>query len=277
MSGPASATASPALPARSKAFFDCKLDVNKLHAMPSEQQSLYILNFTADFHQHIVALNKEDLLSQQSQLTTELLKLLRLSSPPHTRVLRNNIGRCFVSILSNGSRTALFDITSELIGLLTAGNKEASLETKLATVVVLGYIFEAVGDDIVSHANPACHSLLKLFKNASQHTGLRASIFTTIAKIVSGVRHGVDEQTAKDVWKRARDTAVNDKSFKVQEATCVCLEALLLGTPYFCNHNEFEHLKSTIWKVIESPNSNVRHAAATCLASTLVQAYKAGL
>ncbi|KAI5305951.1 hypothetical protein KEM56_002753, partial [Ascosphaera pollenicola] len=240
---------------------------------------LYLLTYTADLLQHISSLEKEELLAQQKELCRQLLNFVRISVPPLTRVIRNNIGRCFQSIFTNGNRVPLYDTASELIGLVNAStsNKDLAQPTKLAAVSVLGDVFSAAGDGIVSQAGISVFSLLKSLKSASQHTGLRASIYITLRKIIVGVRTAIDDQAAKDIWKSARNAAAGDKSSKVQVAACQCLEQLIRTTSYFDTHTDFEHLKSTIWKVIDSPSFNVRHAAASCLASTLIKAYEAGL
>lgn len=253
------------------------LDVKKLHSLPSEQQDLYLLTYTADLLQHVSSLDKDELLAQQKELCRQLLTFIRISVPPLTRVIRNNIGRCFQSIFTNGNRGPLYDTASELIGLVNTNNKDLAQTTKLAAVCVLGDVFTAAGDSIVSQASMSIFSLLKSLKNASQHTGLRASIYITLKKIIVGVRTAIDEQAAKDIWKSARNAAAGDKSSKVQAAACQCLENLIKTTSYFDSHTDFENLKSTLWKVIDSPSFNVRHAAASCLASTLAKAYEAGL
>ncbi|KAI5290450.1 hypothetical protein KEM54_001512 [Ascosphaera aggregata] len=274
---PSSAPVPASTSAAASSAFLRGLDVKKLHSLPSEQQDLYLLTYTADLYQYISSLGKEELQVQQKELCRQLLNFIRISVPPLTRVIRGNIGRCFQSIFTNGNRVPLFDTASELIGLINASNKELAQTTRLAAVSVLGDVFYAAGDGLVSQSSLSIHSLLKLSKNAGQHTGLRASIYVTLRKIITGIRTSIDEQAAKDLWKNARNAAAGDKSSKVQVAACDCLECMIKTVSYFDNNTDYENLKSTLWKVIDTPCNNVRHAAASCLASTLVKAYEAAL
>ncbi|WEW61521.1 hypothetical protein PRK78_007011 [Emydomyces testavorans] len=262
-----------AQPARSENVIPrAELDISKLHALPSEQQDLYLLTFTADLVQHTATLDNDE---KGEFIKQELFKVIKLSSPVRTRVIRNNIGRCFGAIFRKGNRTKLYDTVSELIGLLNAGKNEVDLNARFAAAVALGDIFAAAGGSIVNQSSVACASLFKLFKSAQNHAGLRSSVYIAVRKIVAGIGMPIDESTAKDIWKHARNAATGDKAYSVQSSACLCLEQLIKSTPFFNNLSDFENLKSTIWKVIDSPVASVRHASAASLAAILVKAHSA--
>ncbi|KAI9375873.1 armadillo-type protein [Aspergillus egyptiacus] len=248
-----------------------ELDITKLHALPSEQQDLYLLTFTSDLVQHISGLDKAQVSAQQKFLKQELFKVLTLTSPAITRVIRNNLGRCFGAIFTKGDRGILFETVTELLGVLNAGKNEADLRTKFAAAHCLGDVFTAAGESVFAQSGIVVSSLLKLLKSSSNHTGCRGSVFSVLRKVVSGIGVPVDEGTARDIWKQARNAATGDKSTFVQVHACRCLEQLLHMTPYFDNANDFETLKTLIWKVIDSPLAPVRHAAAACLARALTK------
>ncbi|KAE8354782.1 armadillo-type protein [Aspergillus coremiiformis] len=251
-----------------------ELDITKLHALPSEQQDLYLLTFTSDLVQHISGLEKSQVSVQQKFLKKELFKILTLSSPTITRVVRNNLGRCFGAIFSKGDRGILFETVTELLGLLNAGKHE-ELKTKFAAAHCLGEVFAVAGESVFAQAGIVISSLLKLLKNSNNHTGLRGSIFAVLRKIVVGVGIPVDEAAARDIWKQARNAATGDKSTFVQVHACRCLEQLVNTTPFFDNTNDFDHAKTVTWKVIDSPAAPVRHAAAACLARVLAKLHAA--
>ncbi|PGH17256.1 hypothetical protein AJ80_04898 [Polytolypa hystricis UAMH7299] len=251
-----------------------ELDISKLHALPSEQQDLYLLTYTADLVQYAATLDKDQLTAQQKFISRELFKILKLSSPAPTRVIRNNVGRCFGALFTKGSRTTLYDTVGSLLGIVNAGKSEVDLKTKFAAIVVLGEIFAAVGDGAAAQANATCAAFLKVFnKVAGNHAGLRSAIYVALKKVVAGIGVPLDEHTARDIWKHARNAAVNDKAYAVQANACYCLEQLIKSTKYFGNVSDFDNFKSTIWKVIESSSPAVRHAAAASLAAILVEAY----
>ncbi|KAJ6088437.1 hypothetical protein N7486_009698 [Penicillium sp. IBT 16267x] len=248
-----------------------ELDVSKLHALPSEQQDLYLLTFTSDLLQFICGLDSVQLSAQQKSLKKELFKILTLTSPTITRVLRNNLGRCFGTILAKGDRGILFETITDLLGLINAGKNEADVKVKFAAAHCLGEVFATAGDSAFMQSNVATSGMLKLLKSASNHTGLRGVIFSVLRKIVVGIGVPIDEATARDIWKQARNAATGDKSTFVQVHACRCLEHLINTTPFFDNVNDFEVLKTMMWKVIDSPTAPVRHAAAACLGRALIK------
>ncbi|KKZ66608.1 hypothetical protein EMCG_07722 [[Emmonsia] crescens] len=258
------------------ADFRAELDVSKLHSLPSEQQDLYLLTFTADLVQYTATLDKAALSSHQRFIIQELFKILKLSSPTPTRVIRNNIGRCFNAIFSRGDRSTLYDTVTQLLGILNAGKNDWELKTKFAAAVAIGDIYVGAGDSLFTQSNVVCSALLKLFKSAQNHAGLRSSLYTALKRVVGGIGSPVDEQAAKDIWKHARNAATNDKAIAVQASACYCLEQLIKSTPYFGTLADFENLKATIWKVIDSSSPSVRHAAASCLAAMLIKARATG-
>jgi hypothetical protein len=252
---------------------DLELDVNKLHSLPSEQQDLYLLNFVSDLLRHVEAFDSESLPSHQAAIKRELVKIVGLASPAPSRVIRNNLGYIFADIFRRGSRNLLYETINDLVGLVTSGKGEKELKTKHAAVVCIGQIFKAAGGSAASLANLACSSLIRLIKQAQGHAGLRGSIFRALALTIEGVGPSIDEQIARDIWKQARNGASNDKAVFVQRTACLCLEVLNRSTQYFDNGGDFDSLKSTVWKVIDSPNPTVRHAAADALAVVLVKAH----
>ncbi|KAL2871340.1 AP-1 complex accessory protein LAA1 [Aspergillus lucknowensis] len=256
---------------RNNAAPRAELDITKLHALPSEQQDLYLLTFTSDLVQHISALDKPQVCAQQKFLKQELFKVLTLKSPAITRVIRNNLGRCFGAIFSKGDRGILFETVTDLLGMLNAGKNEADLRTKFAAAHCLGDVFATAGESVFAQSGAVVSSLLKLLKPSSNHTGGRGSIFSVLRKVVGGTGVPVDEGTARDIWKQARNAATGDKSTFVQVHACRCLEQLLHTTTYFDNANDFETLKNVVWKVIDSPLAPIRHAVAACLARALTK------
>lgn len=201
------------------------------------------------------------------------MQILDLASPPPSRVIRNNLGRCFAHFLGKGDRKLLFETVNDLVGIISGGKSkgDGDLRAKHAAVYCLGDVFAAAGDSAIGLHALAFSSLLKLLKPAQHSAGLRAAIFNALAKITKMIEGSLDESFARDAWKSARSSASGDKAALVQIAACRCLRMLTLCTSYFDYANDFESLKSTIWKTIDSSSSLVRQAAGECLAEALVK------
>lgn len=249
-----------------------ELDIQKLHSLPSEQQELYLLDFTAKLASQVAAFDAAGATSHQQSVKKEALKIIGLGSPVPGRVIRNNLGRCLAGIFSKGDRKLLFESINDLTAIVNAG-KEKDLVHKHAAAHCLGVIYAAAGDSAINLSALACTSLLRLLKSAQAHAGARGSILTALGRIYVGIGSSADEAVARDVWKQARNAAHGDKSHFVQRSACFCLEQLVSKTPFFDNSNDFEKLQANIWRAVESHSAAVRHAAASCFTSVLVKAY----
>ena len=249
-----------------------QLDLTKLHGLPSEQQDLYLLTFTADLARHVEALDADGASAEQASIKKELFQIINLIQPAPTRVIRSNVGRCFTAIFGKGNRKLLYESINDLVAILNAG-KEKDTRTKHAAVTSLGAVLEAAGDRAMSLSPLACAATLKMLKGASNDAGLRAAIFRALGRTILGIKVPIDEDIGRAIWKQARKVIEGDKSFLVQQNACWCLEQLVHCTTYFDNSNDFEKLQAAVLKSMESSCVPVRHAAASCLATQLVKSF----
>lgn len=250
-----------------------ELDIKKLHALPSEQQDLYLLTFTSDLARHVASLDADGASAHQIYIKKEIFQIINLASPAPTRVIRNNLGRAIAGIFEKGDRKLLFESINECVGILNAaGKSEKDVRTKHAATHCLGAIFEAAGDSAIGLAPFAAKSLLGLVKFAQNYTGLRAAIFKAVGKVFKGISPSAEEVIARDAWKQARN-ACSDKSYLVQTGACYCLEQLIRHTTFFDNSSDFDKLQSVAWKTIDSASSSVRHAVASVISTALVKNY----
>lgn len=250
------------------------LDITKLHALPSEQQELYLLTFTANLARHSASLDADGASAHQIYIKKESFKVINLATPAPTRVVRSNIGRALADVFHKGDRKLLFESINELVSILSTGKGDKELKAKHAAAHCLGAVMEAAGDSAIGPSGLATMTLLRQLKGAAQaHTGFRATVFRALGRVAKGVSRLLDEPVARDVWKQARTAASGDKSAAVQVAACWCLEQLVRSTRYFDNSNDFEKMQSVIWKAIDNVSPSVRHAAASALATALVKSY----
>ncbi|KAK4192019.1 armadillo-type protein [Podospora australis] len=252
-----------------------EFDISKLQGLPAEQQELLLLNFVAALSKHVLALPPDDCTAQQVYLKKEIFKILALPAPSPGRVIRNTLGRCLAHIFGHGDRKLLFETVNELAGIISGSKSKNETEnrTKHAAVVCLGDIYAAAGDSAIGLHQLVCSGLLKVLKNSSSNAGLRAAVFTSLGKIAKMLGASLDENIARDVWKQSRSYATSDKGSLVVIAACRCMRWLVQYTPFFVNSNDFDSLRSTIFKVFDSTSSHVRSAAADCFAEALVRGY----
>ncbi|KAF2233111.1 HEAT repeat protein-like protein [Viridothelium virens] len=247
-----------------------ELDLKKLHSLPSEQQDLLLLSFTADLAKYVDRLDSDAASASQASVKREVFKIIGLSSPLPTRTIRTNIGRSLGGVLEKGNRKILFESINELVAVVNTGKIDKDIHAKHAATHCLGMVFETAGESAIGLSGLACSSILKLLK--STHTGCRGSTFKALKRVIVGIKNSVDEAIARDIWKQAR-VAATDKSLFVQAAACVCLESLISETTYFDNSNDYERLQNAIWRAIDSSSVKVRHAAASALATSLAKSH----
>ena len=250
-----------------------KLDVEKLHSLPSEQQDLYLFTFAVELQNYVESLNFDDLSSKQEALNVQFLKVLSLSSPAPSKAIRSQLGRSYSRVLGKGNRRTLFDTVNKLVAFITTSKGEKDLENKHAAAYCLGEIYKAAGDSAINLSSLVCTTLIRLLKSSQSHAGLRAAIFSALSKIAESVQGSLDESIARDIWKQGRIVASSDKAALVQAKACSCLEQLMKRTKYFDSVNDFENLKATVWKASETLAAQTRHAAASCLAAALIKSY----
>ncbi|KAI1326058.1 armadillo-type protein [Xylariaceae sp. FL0255] len=252
-----------------------ELELSKLQSLPAEQQDLYLLNFVATLTKHVLALTADDCTAQQFYLKKEVFQIINLQTPSPSRVIRNNLGKIIAHVLGKGDRKLLFETVNELVGIIANGKSktDADIRTRHAAVTCLSDVYAAAGDSAINLHPLACGVLVKLLKSSQTHAGLRSATFISLGKIAGMIQASIDESIARDIWKQARNAATNDKGSLTIVSACRCLKSLVKNTPYFENSSDFESLKSTIFKVIDSNSAQVRHAAADSLAEAMVKSH----
>ncbi|KAI0156643.1 ARM repeat-containing protein [Hypoxylon sp. FL1284] len=252
-----------------------ELELQKLQSLPAEQQDLFLLNFVSALAKHVQGLPADDCTAQQFYLKKEVFQVIDLSAPSPSRVIRVNLGKILAHVFGRGDRKLLFDTINELVSIISGGKSktESEVRTRHAAVSCLGDVYAAAGDSAIGLHPLACAALVKLLKSSQSHAGLRAAVLVSLAKIVGMVQASIDETIARDIWKQARNAASGDKGALIVVSACRCLRTLAKQTPYFENSSEFENLKSTLFKTIDSSSPNVRHAAADCLAEAMVKSH----
>jgi hypothetical protein len=250
------------------------LDIQKLHSLPSEQQELYLLTFTTDLARFVDSLDGDGASAHQIHVKKNIFKIISLSSPAPTRVIRNNLGRCLSGIFGKGNRKLLFESINELVGLVNTSKADNDIHTRHASILCLGAVYEAAGDSAINLSSLAATALLRSLKSTQNNAGTRAAIFKAMGRLIIGIGQSLDENVARDVWKQARTAAAgSDKSFLVQSKACFCLEQLANKTPFFDNSNDFERLQAAVFKAMESSSASVRRAAAAAMSKSLVKSF----
>ncbi|KAJ1337272.1 HEAT repeat-containing protein 5 [Microdochium nivale] len=252
-----------------------ELDLPKLQSLPAEQQDLFLLNFVTSLKTHVLGLDADDCTAQQFYLKKEVFQIINLSTPAPNRVTRNSLGKILAHIFANGDRKLLIETINDLVNIIAnlKSKTESEIRTRHAAIICLGDVYAAAGDSAISLHQLTCSTLIKVVKSSTTHSGLRAAVFVALGKLVAMIQGSIDENIARDAWKQARNAVTSEKGALTIICACRCLRTLARSTPYFENSSDFENLKSTIFKGIDSAIPQVRHAAADCLAEVMVKSH----
>ncbi|KAJ2906773.1 Pof6 interactor protein 1 [Zalerion maritima] len=283
-SGPAPDLSTPNIPAAAAsstsfaavtATSHPELDLSKLNSLPAEQKEIHLIQFVANLTRHVLSLDPDDCTAQQFYLKKEIFQLITLPNPPPTRVVRNNLGRCLAHVFGKGDRKLLFDTINELVAIIAAGKSKSDSDghVRHATVCCLGGVYGSAGDSAIGLHQLVCSTLVKVLKNSANNAGLRAAVFSALAKVVKIVATSLDEPVARDIWKQSRNYASTDKGFLVVISACRCLKSLVKHTQTFDSSSDFASLQSTMFKAFEYGSVQVRQAAADAFSEALVKGY----
>lgn len=141
---------------------DAELDIAKLHALPTEQQDLFLLTFVSDLQHHVEQLSAEALPAHQASIKKEVIKIVGLGAPTPSRVVRNTLGRILGDAFGRGSRSLLYETINDLVSILNAGKNDKEVGARHAAAVCLGALYRSAGDSAISLSGLVVASLLKL-------------------------------------------------------------------------------------------------------------------
>lgn len=106
------------------------LDVTKLQSTPEDQQEIFVLSFLRDLEKIVFRLDENGASAYQFYVKKELFRVLTLTSPAPTRVIRNQIGRCFAQIFRLGDRKLLFETLNELLTIANTSTGKTEKDLK---------------------------------------------------------------------------------------------------------------------------------------------------
>lgn len=108
-----------------------QLDMTKLRAITEEpQQQLFVMSFLNNLEKLVDRLDEDGASAYQLYVKKEVFKIITLSAPAPTRLVRNQAGRCFVGIFEKGDRKLLFDTINELLGIVNTGKSDKDLKIR---------------------------------------------------------------------------------------------------------------------------------------------------
>ena len=106
------------------------LDLSKLQATQEDQQEIFIMSFLRDLEKIVFSLDENGASAYQFYVKKELFRVLTLTTPTPTRVIRNQIGRCFARVFELGDRKLLYETVNELLAIVNTNTGKADKDLR---------------------------------------------------------------------------------------------------------------------------------------------------
>ena len=149
-----------------------------------------------------------------------------------------------------------------------AKGKTAEREVRVAALYILGEVFGALGQQIMSLFNDIINLTQKVLKHASHPVILRYHALLALQKTLNVAGKSLGDQAGKDLIKALRQ-GLSDRAGAVVRACADCILAIVHHAQLVTARNEVENLVSPALKAIESADFVTKRALSRMLAGLL--------
>ncbi|KAJ1926515.1 hypothetical protein IWQ60_003728 [Tieghemiomyces parasiticus] len=251
-------------------------DDHKLQSVPSTaEKEQFIFQWLSDAESHLHTLNQDALKAIQPQFEVDLVRLITYPSVRPSKPVRDLVARCYVHLYLTGETRTLLDTIQRLRSLILAkqGSGEPR-ETKMAALHILGRLFAALGDRILSQFTD-CALLALRFVRSSDSLPLRLVAMAALCDMLHGAGRIATDQTARELAKALRAT-LTEKPTCIMIAATTATAALVQHTPYIQHLTpaDLDGFVQSQMRLLDTPVPVLRHAVADLLAATLGALYR---
>lgn len=246
-----------------------ELDVTRLHALPVEQQQLFLFSFVQSLHSTLIKSPDNALPELRVPLKQETLQIINLLTPSPSRVIGDILALCIKRTFTGGDGRDVADLLSELLAIATSAKADKDSAKRNTSLCCLSQLIAVAGQHAHSLLLGVPTQLLKQLKQAVDHAGTKCSIFQALSATCNQLGTSMDETTCREVWKPVRNAVLSDKAFVVQAAALDCLSKLISCTSHFASVREYEAAKQIAVKILETPSRAVRSHCSELLATLL--------
>lgn len=190
-------------------------------------------------------------------MVKQLMQQVQYGPGPPIRTL---IGRNLATLFSVGDPFPLFNTVNQCNDTLKARDDQA----KLATIVVIGALYERLGRLVGRSYEETVTLLLKTLKNADP--SMRFEIMLTFERIINGLG-SAGAGVHREIFKVAK-VNICDRSMSVRSAAAKCLIALI-HQGNFMYTTELESNVALAFRALDGSNYEVRCSIAKYLAALL--------
>ncbi|CAF1344983.1 unnamed protein product [Adineta steineri] len=233
------------------------LNEEALNSLPENKRPVFIYEWLCFLNKVLVAAQKNDIRECQPRIVEQLMQQVQYAPGPPIRTL---IGRNLATLFSVGDPFPLFNTVNRCNDTL----KSKDEVSKLATVVVIGAVYERLGRLVGRSYEETVQLLLKTLKNGDSQ--MRFEIMFTLERIVNGLG-SAGNNIHREIFKVAK-THICDRAMPVRSAAAMCLVALI-NQNNFMYTSELEGNVTLAFRALDGSNYEVRCSVAKYLAALL--------
>ncbi|CAF4841473.1 unnamed protein product, partial [Rotaria sp. Silwood1] len=233
------------------------LNEEALNSLPENKRPVFIYEWLCFLNKVLVAAQKNDIRECQPRIVEQLMQQVQYAPGPPIRTL---IGRNLATLFSVGDPFPLFNTINRCNDTLKSKDETA----KLATVVVIGALYERLGRLVGRSYEETVQLLLKTLKNGDSQ--MRFEIMFTFERIINGLG-SAGNNIHREIFKVAK-TYICDRAMPVRSAAAMCLIALI-NQNNFMYTNELEGNVTLGFRALDGSNYEVRCSIAKYLAALL--------
>ncbi|CAF0968829.1 unnamed protein product [Rotaria sordida] len=233
------------------------LNEEALNSLPENKRPVFIYEWLCFLNKVLVAAQKNDIRECQPRIVEQLMQQVQYGPGPPIRTL---IGRNLATLFSVGDPFPLFNTVNRCNDILKSKDETA----KLATVVVIGALYERLGRLVGRSYEETVQLLLKTLKNGDSQ--MRFEIMFTFERIINGLG-SAGNNVHREIFKVAK-TYICDRAMPVRSAASMCLIALI-NQNNFMYTNELEGNVTLAFRALDGSNYEVRCSIAKYLAALL--------
>ncbi|UJR09975.1 hypothetical protein I4U23_014199 [Adineta vaga] len=233
------------------------LNEEALKSLPENKRPVFIYEWLCFLNKVLAAAQKNDIRECQPRIVEQLMQQVQYGPGPPIRTL---IGRNLATVFSVGDPFPLFNTVNRCNDTLKSKDEVA----KLATVVVIGALYERLGRLVGRSYEETIQLLLKTLKNGDSQ--MRFEIMFTLERIVNGLG-SAGNNIHREILKVAK-THICDRAMPVRSAAAMCLIALINQNNAMYT-TELEGNVTLAFRALDGSNYEVRCSIAKYLAALL--------
>ncbi|CAF2246902.1 unnamed protein product [Rotaria magnacalcarata] len=241
------------------------LNEEALNSLPENKRPVFIYEWLCFLNKVLVAAQKNDIRECQPRIVEQLMQQVQYGPGPPIRTL---IGRNLATLFSVGDPFPLFNTVNRCNEVLKSKDETA----KLATVVVIGALYERLGRLVGRSYEDTVQLLLKMLKNGDSQ--MRFEIMFTFEHIINGLG-SAGNNIHREIFKLAK-TYICDRAMPVRSAAAMCLIALI-NQNSFMYTSELEGNVTLGFRALDGSNYEVRCSVAKYLAALLAATQETNL